>query len=119
MLASVGSEVMSRVPPRSSVRAILQRAPASGTRRLSSCVRTSGVLHDSPMAFKGFDLTGRVAVVVGGTSGIGRPIAHGLADAGADVVPTSRRPEQVDAAAAEIEERGRRSLRVASDVADR
>jgi NAD(P)-dependent dehydrogenase (short-subunit alcohol dehydrogenase family) len=60
-----------------------------------------------------------VAVVIGGTSGIGRAIAHGLADAGADVVPTSRRMEQVEAAAAEIEERGRRSLRVASDVSDR
>jgi NAD(P)-dependent dehydrogenase (short-subunit alcohol dehydrogenase family) len=57
--------------------------------------------------------------VIGGTSGIGRAIAHGLAEAGADVVPTSRRLEQVEAAAAEIEERGARSLRVASDVSDR
>ena len=62
---------------------------------------------------------GRVAVVIGGTSGIGRAIAHGLAEAGADVVPTSRRMEQVEAAAAEIEERGRRSLRVVSDVSNR
>ncbi|HEX9918729.1 MAG TPA: glucose 1-dehydrogenase [Pyrinomonadaceae bacterium] len=60
-----------------------------------------------------------MAVVIGGTSGIGRAIAHGLAEAGADVVPTSRRMEQVEAAATEIEERGRRSLRVASDVSDR
>jgi NAD(P)-dependent dehydrogenase (short-subunit alcohol dehydrogenase family) len=58
-------------------------------------------------------------VVVGGTSGIGRAIAHGLAEAGADVVPTSRRTEQVEAAAREIEERGARSLRVTSDVSDR
>ncbi|MBC7932960.1 MAG: glucose 1-dehydrogenase [Rubrivivax sp.] len=56
---------------------------------------------------------------MGGTSGIGRAIAHGLAVAGADVVPTSRRAEQVEAAAREIEERGRRSLRVVSDVSDR
>ena len=38
-----------------------------------------------------FDLSGRLAVVVGGTSGIGRAIALGLADAGADVVVTGRR----------------------------
>jgi len=39
------------------------------------------------------DLIGKVAVVIGGTSGIGRAIAHGLAQAGADVIPTSRRAE--------------------------
>lgn len=71
------------------------------------------------MAFTKLDLSGRVAVVVGGTSGIGRAIAHGLAEAGADVIPTSRRIEQVEAAAAEIEQFGRKSLRVASDVSDR
>ena len=71
------------------------------------------------MSYKPLSLDGRVAVVVGGTSGIGRAIAHGLAEAGADVVPTSRRMEQGEAAAREIEERGRRSLRVASDVSDR
>jgi NAD(P)-dependent dehydrogenase (short-subunit alcohol dehydrogenase family) len=66
-----------------------------------------------------FDLTGKTAVVVGGTSGIGLAIALGLADQGADVVATSRRQEQVDEAAKQIEARGRRSLRVSSDVADR
>ncbi len=71
------------------------------------------------MSFKALELDGKTAVVIGGTSGIGRAIAHGLAEAGADVVPTSRRIEQVEAAAAEIEERGRKSLRVASDVSDR
>jgi NAD(P)-dependent dehydrogenase (short-subunit alcohol dehydrogenase family) len=71
------------------------------------------------MSYSQLELRGKVAVVVGGTSGIGRAIAHGLAEAGADVVPTSRRTEQVEAAAREIEERGRRSLRVTSDVGDR
>ncbi len=71
------------------------------------------------MSNNSLSLDGKVAVVIGGTSGIGRAIAHGLALAGADVVPTSRRAEQVEAAAREIEERGRRSLRVTSDVSDR
>ena len=64
-----------------------------------------------------FDLSGRLAVVVGGTSGIGRAIALGLADAGADVVVTGRRAANVEAVAAEIEGRGRRTLRVPADVA--
>lgn len=71
------------------------------------------------MSYAPFELGGKVAVVFGGTSGIGRAIAHGLAEAGADVVPTSRRREQVELAAAEIEERGRRTLRVTSDVKER
>ena len=71
------------------------------------------------MTYSPLELSGKVAVVVGGTSGIGRAIAHGFAQAGADVIPTSRREEQVDVAAREIEELGRRSLRVASDVSDR
>src|SRR4029079_735902 len=66
-----------------------------------------------------FDLDGRVAVVVGGTSGIGRVLALGLADAGADVVATARRAPLVEEVAAEIEKRGRRTLRVATDVLDR
>lgn len=65
------------------------------------------------------NLAGRVAVVLGGTSGIGRALALGLAEAGADVVPTGRREAQVDAAAAEIERLGRRSLRVPADVTAR
>jgi NAD(P)-dependent dehydrogenase (short-subunit alcohol dehydrogenase family) len=66
-----------------------------------------------------FDLTGRLAVVVGGSSGIGRTLALGLADAGADVVVTARREALVCEAAAEIEARGRRTLRTTADVADR
>ena len=59
------------------------------------------------MSYSALELNGKVAVVVGGTSGIGLAIARGLADAGADVVPTSRRKEQVEAAADEIERRGK------------
>jgi len=71
------------------------------------------------MSFASLELTGKVAVVIGGTSGIGRALAHGLAQAGADVVPSSRRADQVEATAKEIEQCGRRSLRVTSDVSDR
>ena len=71
------------------------------------------------MAYPGFDLTGRVAIVLGGTSGIGRALVDGLADAGADVVASSRRQAEVDATALAIERRGKRTLRLASDVTDR
>ncbi len=66
-----------------------------------------------------FDLSGKSAVVVGGTSGIGLAMAIGLAEAGADVVASSRRAEQVDEAAKAIEAKGRKALRLTSDVADR
>jgi NAD(P)-dependent dehydrogenase (short-subunit alcohol dehydrogenase family) len=66
-----------------------------------------------------FDLSGKVAVVVGGTSGLGLAITLGLAQAGADVVATARRKEQVEAAAAAVEQHGRRTLRLCSDVLDR
>jgi NAD(P)-dependent dehydrogenase (short-subunit alcohol dehydrogenase family) len=71
------------------------------------------------MASSLFDLSGKSAVVVGGTSGIGLAMAIGLAEAGADVVASSRRQEQVDAAAAAIEAKGVRALRLTSDVGDR
>ena len=70
------------------------------------------------MTFTGLDLRGRTAVVFGATSGIGRAIALGLADAGADVVPTGRRAKLVRETAREVESRGRQSLAVAADVSD-
>ncbi|NUR54930.1 MAG: SDR family oxidoreductase [Acidobacteria bacterium] len=70
------------------------------------------------MAAHLFDLTGKTAAVIGGTSGIGRVLALGLADAGADVIATGRRDALVDEVAAEVERRGRRTLRVATDVGD-
>ena len=71
------------------------------------------------MGYKPLDLEGKVAVVVGGSSGIGKTIALGLAQGGADVVASARRIELVKALADEIEALGRRSLRETCDVDDR
>src|ERR1039457_6762005 len=65
------------------------------------------------------DLTGRVAVVIGGTSGHGRKLVAGLAAAGADVVPTGRREQLIEEACLEIERAGRRTLRQACDAGSR
>jgi NAD(P)-dependent dehydrogenase (short-subunit alcohol dehydrogenase family) len=71
------------------------------------------------MGYAKLDLSGKVAVVVGGSSGIGRVLALGLAEAGADVVQSARRMDLINSLADEIEKLGRRTLRVACDVADR
>jgi NAD(P)-dependent dehydrogenase (short-subunit alcohol dehydrogenase family) len=65
------------------------------------------------------DLTGRVAVVIGATSGIGRALAVGLAEHGADVVPTGRRRDRVQSVCREIEAAGVRTLCYPADVRDR
>ncbi len=64
------------------------------------------------------ELTNKTAVVIGGTSGIGLALTKALAQAGADVVPSSRRTEQVRNAALEVEGLGRRSLVQTCDVTD-
>ena len=71
------------------------------------------------MAYDRLSLEGRVAVVVGGTTGIGRTLSLGLAEAGAQVVASSRREAEVESTAAEIEKLGRRTLRGTCDVLDR
>ncbi len=71
------------------------------------------------MGHPSLDLTSKTAVVIGGTSGIGLAIATGLARAGANVVPTSRRVDRVDAAVAKMTQAGAKSLALASDVTDR
>jgi NAD(P)-dependent dehydrogenase (short-subunit alcohol dehydrogenase family) len=65
-----------------------------------------------------FDLTGKVAVVVGGGGGIGHAQALGLADAGADVVVASRKLEHLEPVAKEIKSKGRKSLAFTVEVAD-
>jgi NAD(P)-dependent dehydrogenase (short-subunit alcohol dehydrogenase family) len=64
-------------------------------------------------------LKGKIAVVIGGTQGIGRAIALGLAEAGASVIASSRSAEAISETAAELESRGSKTLRMVSDVADR
>jgi NAD(P)-dependent dehydrogenase (short-subunit alcohol dehydrogenase family) len=66
-----------------------------------------------------FDLAGQVAVVIGGTSGLGKAIALGLANAGADVIASSRSQLAVEAIASEIRASGRETLPMVSDVTDR
>jgi 7-alpha-hydroxysteroid dehydrogenase len=63
-----------------------------------------------------FRLDGKVAVVTGGGQGIGRGIAIGLAEAGADVVVGARTAADLDEVVARIEETGRRGLAVVTDV---
>jgi NAD(P)-dependent dehydrogenase (short-subunit alcohol dehydrogenase family) len=65
-----------------------------------------------------FDLSGEVAVVTGGSRGIGRAIAHGLAAAGADVAPVSRTAADVEAVAAELGDYGADACVATADVAD-
>jgi len=71
------------------------------------------------VGLQALDLAGKVAVVLGGTSGLGRACAMGLAEAGADVVASSRRAEVVEETAQAVEAKGRRTLRAPSDVTDR
>jgi NAD(P)-dependent dehydrogenase (short-subunit alcohol dehydrogenase family) len=66
-----------------------------------------------------FDLSGRVAIVTGGGSGIGRQMATGLAEAGANVVLCARKPERCEEAAAELErDLGVQALGMRCDVRD-
>jgi NAD(P)-dependent dehydrogenase (short-subunit alcohol dehydrogenase family) len=66
-----------------------------------------------------FSLENKTAVVIGGTSGIGRVLSVGLAEAGANVIASARRSEPVEETARLIEGTGRRTLRLCSDVQDR
>lgn len=71
------------------------------------------------MGFAPLELDGRVAVVIGGTSGIGRAMVDGLVQAGADVVASSRREAEVDSTAKAVEAAGKKTVRATCDVANR
>jgi|SRR5215471_9320459 len=71
------------------------------------------------MGHPSLDLAGKTAVVIGGTSGIGLALAKGLAQGGANVVPTGRRTGHVQAAAEQVQALGRKALAMPADVTDR
>ena len=71
------------------------------------------------MGHPALDLASKTAVVIGGTSGIGLALAKGLAEAGANVVPSGRRTELVQSAADAVKKTGRKSLALPCDVSDR
>lgn len=71
------------------------------------------------MGYAALELNGKTAVVIGGTSGIGKSIALGMAEAGADVAASSRRVAEVRSTAQEIRAKGRRTIEAASDVAEK
>jgi NAD(P)-dependent dehydrogenase (short-subunit alcohol dehydrogenase family) len=70
-------------------------------------------------SYQGLSLEGKRALVFGGTTGLGRAISVGLAEAGADVVPVSRRAEEVKKTAAAVRALGRRALEFTADVTRR
>ena len=105
-LAAIGALAVSFLPSR----------PEAMTATTSRVRSDGGATTGDRMTLPLFDLTGRVAVVVGGTSGIGRALALGLAMAGADVVATGRRRDLVGTAAQEIAALGRRTIEMAADV---
>src|SRR5271166_6496933 len=83
---------------------------ASAVRSHSRCRRKAGWVNDR------FSLDGRVAVITGGGTGIGRGSALVLAEHGADVVLAGRRPDPLESTAKEVQALGRRALAVSTDV---
>ena len=65
------------------------------------------------------DLSGKVAVIFGASSGLGKAIGLGLAEHGADVIPTARRPELLSDICVQVKALGRKTLLQTSDVRDR
>ena len=63
-----------------------------------------------------FDLTNRVAIMTGAGKGLGRAMAIALAEAGADVVVTSRTMEELESLAAEIRSLDRKALPIQADI---
>ena len=66
-----------------------------------------------------FDLRGKVAIVTGGNGGIGLGLAHGLADAGADIAVVGRNEAKSAAAVADLKARGVKAIAVTTDVTDK
>src|SRR5215469_7069293 len=80
-------------------------------------LKEAGTAHNSAVNVRQlFDLRGRVAIITGGSIGLGRQMAQGLAEMGADVVLGARKRERCQQAAEELERLGVRALAVACDV---
>ncbi|QRE77663.1 SDR family oxidoreductase [Methylobacterium aquaticum] len=82
------------------------------------CERCEAPQSSTTKGRRGEMSTQKVALVTGAGSGVGRAVALGLADAGYDVVLSGRRPEPLQAVAAEIEAKGRRALAQPTDIGD-
>jgi len=81
---------------------------------------TTGIAQDAPVTAKQLlDLTGRVAIVTGGSIGLGRQIAQGLAEMGANVALCARKQERCQQAAEEIQRLGVKAVALACDVKNR
>jgi len=80
-------------------------------------LKEAGTTQNSVRSVKQlFDLTGRVAIITGGSIGLGRQMAEGLAEMGANLVLCARRAERCRQAAAELDELGVKTLSLACDV---
>jgi len=80
-------------------------------------LKEAGITEDSPVNVKQlFDLTGRVAIVTGGSIGLGRQMAEGLAEMGANLVLCARKAERAHQAAAELQQLGVKAISLACDV---
>jgi NAD(P)-dependent dehydrogenase (short-subunit alcohol dehydrogenase family) len=95
---------------------MLSKTSCLGT---TASTKRSHNLKKEAISTQRFSLEGKIAVVTGGTTGIGHALSLGLAEAGADVVASARRQKQVDDTASEIEALGRKTLRLTSDVSNR
>ena len=64
-----------------------------------------------------FDLSGKVALITGGSRGLGRQMALAFADAGADIIVSSRKADACEAVVAEVEAKGRRAVAIPAHAA--
>jgi NAD(P)-dependent dehydrogenase (short-subunit alcohol dehydrogenase family) len=85
---------------------------------ISNLNRKDALIKRGKDMYQKFNLTGKVALVVGGHGGLGKAIALGLAEAGADVAVASRNMNALESVAKEIGAGGRKSLAVKVDVVD-